>query len=256
MQYTSTILAAAGLLTTVSAHGFISSPQPRMPGNAMKTACGQQVYYNQMSDHFGNIQGELQVAASQSDYNAAACNIWLCKGYKYDDNTANVQSWTAGQVVPFTFDVHAPHTGTANVSIVNTATNTIIGSPLVTYSDFADNGKSRAANELAFSITVPSDLGSTCSTAGACVVQHWWNAESINQTYESCVDFTVGGTGTAASANYATTSAAASTSPSTTAAVQAVSAIKAAPTTLQTMTKTSSAASQATPSTADNSCAA
>jgi hypothetical protein len=106
-----------------------------------------------------------------------------------------VQSWTAGQTVPFKFEVRAPHTGTANVSIVNTATNTIIGEPLLICIDFADNSKYIPANETSFPITIPSDLGDTCATAGACVVQHYWNAVSIDQTYESCVDFTVGGSG-------------------------------------------------------------
>jgi hypothetical protein len=258
MQYTSSILTAAGLLTTVSAHGLLTSPQPRLAGAAMEAACGQQVYNNQASDSYGNIQGELQVAATQTDYDAAACNIWLCKGYKYEDNTANVQSWTAGQVVDFKFDVRAPHTGYANVSIVNTATNTIIGDQLLYYSDFADNSKTIPANETSFSITIPSDLGTTCSTAGACVLQHYWNAASIDQTYESCVDFTVGGSGSSAvassavaSSTAAATSAVVVASSSATPAVSSTAAAvvtssSAAPTTLQTVVKSSSVATTAT----------
>ncbi|TVY32448.1 hypothetical protein LSUB1_G008736 [Lachnellula subtilissima] len=245
MQYSSSNLAAlASLITTISAHGFITSPQARLAGNAMKAACGEQVYNNQASDNYGNIQGELQVASSQTDYNAAECNIWQCKGYKFADNTANVQSWTAGQTVAFTFDVRAPHTGTANVSIVNTATNAIIGEPLLTYADFGDNSKTIPANETSFSITIPSDLGDTCATAGACVVQHWWDAASIDQTYESCVDFTIGGSGSVASV-----SASASVSTvSTQAAVVSTSSV--VPTTLQTIVSTSvSITSSAVPTT-------
>ena len=160
----------------------------------MEAACGQQVYYNQIGDNYGNIQGMLQVAASQTDYNAAACKIWMCKGYKYADNTADVQKYTAGQVVPFTFDIRAPHTGVANVSIVRTSDNTAIGSPLISWDVFASNSVSIPTTETNFSITVPSDLGTQCSTPGACIIQHYWNAASINQTYESCVDFTVAGT--------------------------------------------------------------
>ena len=37
------ILSVAGMAATVSAHGFIKSPAPRMPGSAMESACGQQV---------------------------------------------------------------------------------------------------------------------------------------------------------------------------------------------------------------------
>ncbi|KAF7919595.1 hypothetical protein BELL_0830g00030 [Botrytis elliptica] len=202
MQYTSTILMAAGLITSVSAHGRILTPTPRNPGAAMASACGQQVEVNQASDPNGNIQGMLQVAASQSDYDAAACNIWQCKGYKYADNTDLVQSWTAGQVVPFTFNVAAPHTGTANISIIDTAANTVI-KQLLYYDVFASTATGITANETSFSITIPDDLPSTCATPGRCLVQHWWDAASINQTYESCVDFTVGsasGSGSASSA--------------------------------------------------------
>ena len=56
------------------------------------------------------------------------------------------------------------------VSTVNTTTNSIIGDMLLVYSDFADNAKTIPANEMSFSITIPSDLGDTCSTTGACVV--------------------------------------------------------------------------------------
>ncbi|KAG4427932.1 hypothetical protein IFR05_016588 [Cadophora sp. M221] len=253
MHYTSAILlSAAGLLTAVSAHGAIVTPTPRSAGEAMKAACGTQVYYNQASDSFGNIQGELQVAASQSDYDAAACNIWQCKGYQFADvDAANIQSWTAGQIVPFTFDVRAPHAGTANVSIVNTATNQIIGSPLITYSDFGNNAYAIPANQTSFSITIPSDLGSTCATAGACVVQHYWDARSIDQTYESCVDFTVGGSGAAApvassSAAAPVASSVASSPVATSAPIQAsVTAIPSSvPTTLQTLVRPSATATE------------
>lgn len=201
MKYSTSIIAAGcGMVSTVASHGFLTSPQPRLAGDAMKAACGRQVFNNQASDSYGNIQGELQVAASQPDYDEEACNIWLCKGFKFADNTANVQTWTAGQTVEFKFDVRAPHTGYANVSIVNTATNTIIGDQLLVYSDFGDNSKTIPTNETSFSVTIPSDLGDTCSIAGACVLQHYWNAESIDQTYESCIDFTVGGSGSSSSA--------------------------------------------------------
>ncbi|KAG4035156.1 hypothetical protein MFRU_002g05000 [Monilinia fructicola] len=212
MQYTSAILlSAAGLISSVSAHGSILTPAPRVPGPAMAAACGQQVEVNQASDHNGNIQGMLQVAASQSDYNAAECQIWLCKGYKFADNTNKVQSYTGGQVVPFTFNVAAPHTGTANVSVVDTASNTVI-KQLAYWPTFASTATGVKANETSFSVTIPEDLGSKCAKAGDCVIQHWWNAASIDQTYESCVDFTVGGgSSTGSSSSAAASSVASST---------------------------------------------
>ncbi|KAL3431819.1 chitin binding domain-containing protein [Aspergillus tetrazonus] len=230
MKQATTVLAAAGLVSLANAHGYISSPQPRMPGSAMAAACGQQVYNNQAADRAGNVQGELQVAASQSDYDADACHIWLCKGYQFDDNTDNVQSYTAGETVDFVIDIVAPHTGVANVSVVDTASNSVIGSALKSWDVYASTETGVTEDETNFSITIPDNLGSQCSEAGACVLQWYWYAESIDQTYESCVDFTVGGSGSgsgssgsssSSAAAPSSTSAAASTSTSTTEATTA-----------------------------------
>ena len=53
MLYSSPVLAAAaGIVTIVSGHGFLLTPQPRMPGDAMEVACGAQVFSNQNSDNY------------------------------------------------------------------------------------------------------------------------------------------------------------------------------------------------------------
>ncbi|KAI5920369.1 chitin binding domain-containing protein [Camillea tinctor] len=222
---TATVISLAGFVSTALGHGFVTSPPARMPGDAMAAACGQQVEINQKSDNYGNIQGELQVASSQSDYNAEECNIWLCKGYKFADNTANVQTFSAGQVVPFKVDIRAPHTGVANVTIVSTSTNTVIGSTLKSWDVYASNSSPIPDEQKSFDITIPSDLGNQCATAGDCVIQWQWDAQSIDQTYQSCIDFTVGGSGSGGASSSAssvapsqTTVAAVAQSSSTTAA--------------------------------------
>lgn len=219
-SYAFTAATLASLVSVVAGHGFITSPKPRMPGTAMAAACGQQVFSNQNSDNYGNVQGELQVASSQSDYNAAECDIWLCKGYKYADNTANVQTYTAGQVVPIVVDIRAPHTGVANVSVVDTATNTVIGDALKSWDVYASNASPIPSDEENFSITMP-DVSSKCGTAGACVIQWYWNAASIDQTYEACIDFTMGGSGSpapsASSSVVPSSTVAASSAPATSA---------------------------------------
>ncbi|KAG2415097.1 hypothetical protein HFD88_006288 [Aspergillus terreus] len=212
MKYTSSVLALAGLASMAHGHGFVKSPQPRMPGKAMQAACGQQVTINQESDNYGNIQGELQVANGQSDYNAQKCDIWLCKGYKFADNKDNVFSYSAGQKVDFTVDIRAPHTGVANVSVVDTASNSVIGSPLKSWDNYASTATGVTEEETNFSVTIPDDLGSQCSEAGACVLQWYWFAESIDQTYESCVDFTVGGSGSGSGSSSGSSSSASASS--------------------------------------------
>lgn len=191
-QFILALSSLAALPSLTQAHGFISKPQPRMPGSAMQSACGEQVYNNQKSDNYGNIQGELQITQGQDDYDEAKCNIWLCKGYKLADNKANVQSYTAGQKVPIEIDIRAPHTGVANVSVVDTKSNSVIGKPLKSWDQYASTESGVRDSETSFSVTIPEDLDGKCATAGDCVLQWYWFAESIDQTYESCVDFTVG----------------------------------------------------------------
>lgn len=193
MQNTvSKVMASASMIALVSAHGFILSPAPRMPGSAMSDTCGQQMYNNQMGDNYGNVQGQLQVTNGQTDYDAAACNIWLCKGYKYDDNTENVQEYTVGQEVDISVDIRAPHTGVANVSVVSTSSGAVLGSALKSWDEYGSNAYTIPEDQKEFSITIP-DEASECSSPGDCVIQWFWDAADIDQTYESCIDFVVGG---------------------------------------------------------------
>ena len=195
MKTTFTIIATAGMAALANAHGYFTSPAARQPGNAFKDACGQQAYYNMDGNINGNIQGLEQVTQGQPDYHPAECELWKCKGMKYQDNTANVHHYTAGQSVPLHFNIQAPHTGTANVSIIDLATNTVIGKELKTWSVYASNSVPIVASQESFDITIPSNLGNKCATAGKCAIQMHWNAESINQTYQSCIDMTVSGSG-------------------------------------------------------------
>ncbi|KAF4963664.1 hypothetical protein FZEAL_10923, partial [Fusarium zealandicum] len=181
--------ALAALLPLVAAHGFIDSPPPRKPGNAFKAACGEQPFYQQSSDINGNVQGIMQVVGTGAD--ADKCNLWLCKGFQLEDNPDNLQTYSLGEKIDFEINIAAPHTGYANVSVVKTSSNSIIGQPLIEFDNYASNA-GVAANNSAFSVTLPESLGSDCTEAGDCVLQWFWDAPDIDQTYESCVDFVVG----------------------------------------------------------------
>ena len=134
----------------------------------------------------------------------------------FRSNKDNVYSYKAGQKIDFEVDIRAPHTGVANVSVVDTASNSVIGSPLISWDEYASTASGVKDDETSFSVTMPDDLGSKCSTAGDCVIQWYWYAESIDQTYESCVDFTMSGSGSSSgssgSASASTSAAAAATS--------------------------------------------
>ncbi|RSL49138.1 hypothetical protein CEP53_009281 [Fusarium sp. AF-6] len=237
--------AALTLIPLVAAHGFVRSPPPRKPGDAYKAACGEQPFYQQSSDINGNVQGIFQVVGTGAD--ATKCNLWLCKGFQQEDNTENVQTYSLGQEIDFDVNIAAPHTGYANVSVVKTSSNTVIGEPLIEFSNYASNA-GLDANNTAFSVTLPDTLGGECTTAGDCVLQWFWDAPDIDQTYESCIDFVVGSGSGSGSGNSGSSPSASASAPaaSTPAATQAPPAA----TTLVAVTASSEAAPAATATTA------
>ncbi|KAH7394871.1 hypothetical protein DE146DRAFT_658571 [Phaeosphaeria sp. MPI-PUGE-AT-0046c] len=189
MKSSTAAIAIAGFTSSVAAHGFISSPTPRQPGQGLKAACGDQVFNQQSSDKYGNVQGALQnFQGSHPD-----CRMWQCKGVPFED-AGEVFSYTAGQKIPMTVEIRAPHDGVANVSIVKTSSDTVIGQPLISWDKYALTSTPISAHPewTSFDITMP-DVSADCAKAGDCVIQWFWDAPSIDQTYESCIDFTMGG---------------------------------------------------------------
>ena len=128
------------------------------------------------------------------------CTDVLCS-YQFADNQANVQTYTLGQTIPMVVEIRAPHTyvylslascplanlypsGNANVSIVDTTSNTVIGDALISWDVYASTATGVTADQTNFDITIPEDLGGKCTTAGDCVIQWFWDAPEIDQTYE------------------------------------------------------------------------
>lgn len=59
------------------------------------------------------------------------------QGMKFEDNTDSVQTYTAGQQVPLYFNIRAPHSGYANVSIIDTTSNSMIAANLSAWDEYA-----------------------------------------------------------------------------------------------------------------------
>ncbi|EKD16061.1 uncharacterized protein L3040_003501 [Drepanopeziza brunnea f. sp. 'multigermtubi'] len=190
-MYSSTpILHLAAFASTVLAHGNIISPPARVVGPAMDAACGKSVANLVRADITSHIEDMPEALALEKDTDPAGCNVFLCRGQQFADNKANVQNYTAGQVVNMRAVLPIPHEGPMNVSIVDTATNRVIGAPLISFDSYADESLAELpANNTNFNVTVPSDMGTNCTEAGACVMQWFWFGTSAKQTYESCVDF-------------------------------------------------------------------
>ncbi|KAJ4310301.1 hypothetical protein N0V94_008511 [Neodidymelliopsis sp. IMI 364377] len=255
MKSYSAAIALAGFASSVAAHGFISSPSPRLPGDGLKAACGDQVYNQQSSDHYGNVQGALQNLQGEHP----DCRMWQCKGVPFAD-AGEVFSYTAGQVIPMKVEIRAPHTGSANVSIVNVKTDKVIGEALKSWDEYASTSSpiSEHPDWTSFDITMP-DVSSECANPGDCVIQWYWDAPDINQTYESCIDFSMGGgsgsgSNTTTPAPAASSAAVSSATPAATSAAAASSvAVEATPVASPTSAASSSAAAPAATGTSESS---
>ncbi len=210
------LLSLAGLVAQASAHGLVKKPVTREPGQATEAACGKIMadFYRADNTSYPEALLRANPGGLKAPYDPKKCNLWLCKGYQFADNAANVQSYKAGQVLDLEVWIRIAHKGFANVSVVDTASNSVIGTPLISWPDNYAASTSPPANQTKFSITVP-ELGDKCTVAGACVstvfqatacspfvrlvetnargrlqvIQWYWLGQG--QTYESCIDFTV-----------------------------------------------------------------
>ncbi|OAA68268.1 Chitin-binding, domain 3 [Niveomyces insectorum RCEF 264] len=185
------IIAATllGLAATLAhGHGIVTTPATREPGDATAAVCGQTMvdFYKQDNTSYPEALMRAHPVLGK-DYNAAKCNLYLCRGYQFGDNKNGVQSYKPGDVVDMEVFIRIPHKGYANVSVVDTTTNTLIGAPLIDWPDNYAATLNPPKNQTHFSVTIP-DLGSKCTTPGVCVLQWYWLGQG--QTYESCVDFT------------------------------------------------------------------
>lgn len=174
---------------------------------------------------------------------------------QFDDATSSsIQSFTPGQVVAMQATIAAPHTGVANVSVIDLAANSVI-SELVSWDVYASTATGVTANETSWSVTIPTDLPSTCATAGGCALQWWWDARSIDQTYMSCIDFAVSGASGSSSSSSGSSSSGSSSSaaPSSTLATSVVATSSTATSAVPAATSSAAANAQAATTTGSDS---
>lgn len=165
----SNLLTVAAVAGTAFSHGIITKPNPRAIGAASLAACGSTVTNNIKGDNTSHVEGLPEAAATDKNYKAAECNLWLCRGLQAADNTANVQNYTVGQKVSIEVWLRIKHYGTANMSVVDTKTNQVIGKQLLYWSDYADERlQTMPANNTKFDVVIP-DLGGKCTAVGECV---------------------------------------------------------------------------------------
>jgi hypothetical protein len=164
------LLSLALLVSQASAHGLVRKPATRQPGTATEAACGKTMvkFYKDDGTSYPEALLRANPRGLTDGYDAKKCNLWLCKGYQFADNAANVQSYKPGDVIDMEVYIRIPHRGYANVSVVDTASNTVIGTPLVAWPQDYAASANPPADQTKFNVKVP-ELGGKCTTAGECV---------------------------------------------------------------------------------------
>ncbi|CED83480.1 hypothetical protein [Phaffia rhodozyma] len=185
------------LVQQVAAHGALHNIMIRKAGPKSKEVCGAQ--FNIDRDGVANKNG-LMLASNNKDTLGnpylSTCPWTVCTGFQYEDNVENLYTFPAGTVLPLRYYIGNHHEGWANVSVINTKTDTIIGSMLKSWdSKFSvyDNWNTCPnvpdLDQNKFEVTIP-DLGDQCTTPGVCAVQFFWFSKIYdNQMFNSCVDF-------------------------------------------------------------------
>lgn len=171
MQLTfASLLGVAALASQASAHGLVTKPDARTPGDSTAAVCGQTMVDFYKADNTSYPEALLRANPNglKDGYDAAKCDLWLCKGFQFADNKDHVQKYKPGDVVDMEVFIRIPHKGYANVSVVDTTTNKVIGEALKTWADDYAATNNPPKDQTSFSVTIP-DLAGKCTEAGVCV---------------------------------------------------------------------------------------
>jgi hypothetical protein len=161
------LLAAA---TQVAAHGLVQKPATRHPGDATQAVCGKTMvtFYKADNTSYPEALMRANPRGLTDGYDATKCDLYLCRGYQFADNSAQVQKYKPGDKIDMEVWIRIAHKGHANVSVVDTKANAVIGKPLISWADNYAASTSPPSDQIKFSVTVP-ELGGKCTTAGDCV---------------------------------------------------------------------------------------
>ena len=169
MQFFAAALLGLASLAQVHAHGLVTKPATRTPGDATAAVCGQKMvtFYKQDNTSYPEALKRANGLADPK-YDAAKCNLYLCKGFQFDDNKNSVLKYATGDVVDMEVYIRIPHKGYANVSVVDVKSNSVIGAPLKVWADNYAATMTPPKDQTTFSVKIP-DLAGKCKEANECV---------------------------------------------------------------------------------------
>ncbi|EEY58930.1 chitin-binding protein, putative [Phytophthora infestans T30-4] len=117
-----------------------------------------------------------------------------CRGTVYEPEN-NVTKLEAGKKFDVKYFIQAPHPGYMKLSIVKPSTDSIgkitykRDTQIGYFSNFATSG-----GTFTVSATIPTTV-TGCENAGDCALQFFWHSDVANQTYPTCADIIIPGSG-------------------------------------------------------------
>ncbi|KAL4116794.1 hypothetical protein PRIC2_012246 [Phytophthora ramorum] len=187
------LLAAAP--SSVNAHGQMTNPTPRPISQQYRADCGALSGAGDQELQYAPV--ELLSSRAQADRPAAdTFNIMNgCRGTVYETNNT-VTELTAGVSFDVEWVIQAPHPGTMVLSVVKPSTDS---SGTITYESVAelltiDPFAETSGGNTSTTATIPTSVIG-CGSAGDCALQFYWHSDLASQTYPTCADIVVTGSG-------------------------------------------------------------
>ncbi|EGZ08728.1 hypothetical protein PHYSODRAFT_428199, partial [Phytophthora sojae] len=180
---------------TVNAHGQMAKPTPRPISQQYRDDCGALSGAGDQELQYAPV--ELLSSRAQADRPAAATfNIMNgCRGTVYEANNT-VTTLTTGTPFDVAWVIQAPHPGTMVLSVVKPSTDStgtityVSVAELLTVDPFAESSSESTST----TAMIPSSV-TGCGSAGVCALQFYWHSDLANQTYPTCADIVVTGSG-------------------------------------------------------------
>ncbi|KAL3670671.1 hypothetical protein V7S43_003861 [Phytophthora oleae] len=197
---TITSLAAAALLFVgVEGHGQMTFPTCRQMSEKFHKDSGALINIGLNEMQIAPIEGLSQ--HKQVDFPPSPTFNLLngCRGTVYEEGS-NVTTLQPGKDFDVKWTIQAPHPGYMKLSILKPSED---AKGVITYKSyktllniepFAENGGDGSATA-----KMPANVEG-CEKAGDCVLQFYWHSDIANQTYPTCSDIIVSGSGAGASA--------------------------------------------------------
>ncbi|ETM41649.1 hypothetical protein L914_12596 [Phytophthora nicotianae] len=192
------------LADTVDAHGQMLVPSYRPITTKYREDClyglkgagDDELQWAPIENLSQRGQADQPAAATFNMYNG-------CRGLVYESEN-NVTEIEAGKEFDVKYYIQAPHPGYMELSIVKPSTD---ANGKITYnrdtqieyfSDFANS-----AGTFTVTATIPTNV-TGCENAGDCALQFYWHSDIANQTYPTCADITIPGSGAGSSSTTST----------------------------------------------------